>query len=122
VGVHVCPITESFDPGVKGNIPQEVPEKTASLWTEYHTEFNPDLSFIFGVSHESFTYGDPENTVQQPGFTIYEAGAHYELNQWNFSLTGSNITNEHYFNSCWNGNYCARSEPRLISCRVAYKW
>jgi iron complex outermembrane receptor protein len=115
-------MTKSYEEDVKGKVPREVPENTVSVWLDYQTLFNPMLSFTFGASYESATFADPKNTLKQPGYSLFDAGVHYELENWRLSLTGSNLTDERYFTGCWDGNYCSRSQPRTVSASASYSF
>jgi iron complex outermembrane recepter protein len=80
------------------------------------------LAVDLGVNYRGKSFGDPENTLRQPSYTLLDAGIRYAAGPWRIGLTGTNLANERYVSSCWSADYCARNEPRLWSLTSAYTW
>jgi iron complex outermembrane recepter protein len=117
-------VVASFDPGIQGNRPNDVSNVSASLLVDYALPRSllPGFGFHIGITHRGDSFGDPENTLRQPAYTLWDAGVRYEWENLRLTLSGSNLTNRKFVSSCWATSWCARSEPRLVSLTGAYRW
>ncbi|MEH2071692.1 MAG: TonB-dependent receptor [Nostoc sp.] len=68
-------ITEDTNPDFKGNIPNNVPRNSASLWTTYEFQTGGWKGFGFGggVTFVGDRQGDLENTFILPSYTRLDA-------------------------------------------------
>jgi iron complex outermembrane recepter protein len=115
-------ITESFDPGLKGNRPETVPKTSASVWADYRIQAIAGLSLNLGMTYFGNSFGDPENTLAEPRYTLVDTGIHYQRDVWQFSLSITNLTDKSFVASCYSVDFCSPHEPRLISGKIAVSW
>lgn len=117
-------VTQSFDPGIEGKRPNDVSRNSGSLFIDYALGGTALRGFGFnvGVNYRGSAFGDPENTIEQPAYTLLDAGIRYAGENWRVALSGTNLKNEQFVSSCWTADYCARNEPRLWSITSAYHW
>ena len=91
-----------------GNIFQNAPRHSGSLWTVYEVQHGPltGLRFGGGVRALSYRFVDPSNDVLLPGYGRLDAMAGYDFgpmhkDQRLFRLSANvqNLTNRRYFES-----------------------
>ncbi|WP_313518256.1 TonB-dependent siderophore receptor [Pseudomonas sp.] len=124
-------ITKSND-GDKGNRPNSTPRTLASLWAQYavHNGSLAGLGFGAGVRYVGNSYGDNENTISIPSYTLFDATVSYELAKLAPSLRGvqialnaSNLTDETYVSQCgYTGDSCKYGYRRTLAGSVTYNW
>jgi iron complex outermembrane receptor protein len=91
-----------------GNIFQNAPRHSGSIWTVYQVQHGPlnGLSFGGGIQARSYRFVDPANDVLLPGFGRVDATADYafgtvrsEEKRYKLSVNIQNLTNRSYFES-----------------------
>lgn len=109
-------ITRNND-GFVGNRPSLVPEHSASLWADYsfgEATALEGLSVGAGVRYVSSTFGDDENLIRVPSYTLFDAALRYKRGNWQAALNVSNIFDKSYFSTCYTGEGCYYGEGRNI--------
>jgi iron complex outermembrane recepter protein len=91
-----------------GNIFQNAPRHSGSLWTVYELQTGPltGLSFGAGVRAMSYRFVDPSDDVVLPGYARVDATASYvfgrshrEEKRYKLAVYIQNLTNRRYFES-----------------------
>ncbi|HTT23926.1 MAG TPA: TonB-dependent receptor [Candidatus Sulfotelmatobacter sp.] len=91
-----------------GNIFQNAPRNSGSIWSIYEVQHGPltGLSFGGGVQALSYRYVDPSDDVLLPGYARVDAGASYvfgpsrhDVKIFKISANIQNLTNRRYFES-----------------------
>jgi len=91
-----------------GNIFQNAPRNSGSIWTIYELQHGllAGLSFGGGVQALSYRYVDPSDDVLLPGYARVDAGASYEFGPthkdeklFKISVNIRNLTDRRYFES-----------------------
>ena len=89
-----------------GNVLQNAPHHSGSIWTVYEIQRGPlaGLSFGGGVQARSYRYVDPSDDVMLPGFARLDATASYafgpsrsELKRYRIAVNIQNLTNRLYY-------------------------
>lgn len=111
----------------EGNQLHVTPLETASLWMKYALVDGLDMSL--GLRHMGKTWGDQENTIELPDYTLVDLGLSADLGQFSDSYEGlrarinvSNVTDERYVTSCAFGRYCWFGEGRTVTASLSYEW
>lgn len=114
-------VTKSND-GYEGKDPLNVPRHLASLWLDYRMPLGIGVSG--GARYTGSNYGDGANTVKNEGYTLVDAGMHYDfgggLDGVRLALNARNLFDKRYIN-CQNG-YCYRGEARSVVTSLSYRW
>ncbi len=108
----------------KGKHPTGIPGKSASLWADY-TFYEGALSgvgFSAGARYFGPSYGSADNTLRVPSRTLFDAGAHYDIEHWRLALNASNLFNKEYLAYCSNGFLCYWGATRSLQASVTYQW
>jgi len=104
--------------------PIQVPEHVASLWLDYtiRDSIVRGLNVGAGARYVGKRWDDAANTKSQPGFTLFDASLHYNLeNHWRLALNATNLLNKRYYTSnAFDGWY--RGEERMITATATYRW
>mgnify|MGYP001157495899 CR=1 FL=1 len=74
-----------------------MPENIYSLYGTYL--FDNGLTISASVSDVDDVFSSLSNSVKLPAYTLYNMTLGWESEQWKFSLTGKNLTDERYFRS-----------------------
>jgi iron complex outermembrane receptor protein len=91
-----------------GNVFQNAPRHSGSLWTTYQVQHGPlnGLRFGGGVQARSYRFVDPSNNVLLPGYGRLDALAGYDFGRmqkgeklFRLSINLQNLTNRRYFQS-----------------------
>jgi iron complex outermembrane receptor protein len=117
-------ITKDND-GYVGNRPSLVPQNTASIWANYAFGENSalaGLSFGAGVRYVGSTFGDNENTLLVPSYTLADAALRYRHGSWQAALNVSNVFDKKYFATCYTGEGCYFGERRNIKGSLSVKF
>jgi iron complex outermembrane recepter protein len=72
------------------------------------------------------TYSGYSQAVKLPSYTLLNASINYEWNDWRFSLTGKNLTDERYFRAnfpnLFGSQIVLQELPRHYQAKVAYRF
>jgi len=114
--------TESTDPAVIGKRPTSVPAELTSGWFDYT---HPDgllagLGAGGGVRYVGPSFGDLENTLEAPGYTLFDAVLHYEIGPWRAALNVTNAPDRTYAN-CFNAETCFYGVGRAFLGSLRYR-
>ncbi|MDD2833491.1 MAG: TonB-dependent receptor [Methylotenera sp.] len=96
-----------------GNLPPDVPEKTANLWLTYRP--NHDWRITLASHLVGKRSGDNANTATKfmDGYTTYDASVAYKLKLGELMLSVRNLTDKLYADRTYNsGNQFMLGEPR----------
>ena len=108
--------------GDQGKVPKNVPRHLASLWLDYKLPFGFGISG--GARYTGSTYGDAANLVKNEGYTLVDAGVHYDfgggLDGVRLGVNARNLFDERFIN-CQDG-YCYRGEARSVVTSLSYRW
>ena len=74
-----------------------MPENIYSLYGTYL--FNNGLTISASVTDVDAVPSGFSNSIMLPDYTLFNMTLGWESEQWNFSLTGKNLTDERYFRS-----------------------
>ncbi|WP_237772525.1 TonB-dependent siderophore receptor [Herbaspirillum robiniae] len=100
------------------------PRHLASLWLDYTLrggQFS-GLGFGGGVRHVGNSPGASDNSLNVPGYTLFDAALHYELPKWRLSLTASNLFNKEYISGCYDATRCIYGNGRTVLATARYNW
>lgn len=129
--------TTGFDPtalygGVAtGNVDGEafpdkpqVPELTASIVATY--QFNNGFGINGGITYIDETFSDRIQTIKLPSATLVNVGAFYNYENWRFSASVKNLTDERWFRgnfgTLFGGVTVLPELPTSWEARVSYKF
>lgn len=104
-----------------------VPLDTAAVWVKYGVIDGLDV--MGGIRYVGKSWGDEENTIEVPSYTLFDLGFEARLGDFNRNLDGliaqvnvTNLTDETYVTSCAFGNYCWYGEGRTVTASLTYEW
>ncbi|MEE1922747.1 TonB-dependent siderophore receptor [Pseudomonas sp. 148P] len=108
--------------GDQGKVPKNVARHLAALWLDYKLPFGVGVSG--GARYTGSTYGDAANEVKNEGYTLVDAGVHYDfgggLDGVRLALNARNLFDKRFIN-CQDG-YCYRGEARSVVTSLSYRW
>lgn len=116
-------ITES-DAGDEGKRPIIVPERTMSLWGAYTAQSGvvAGLGLGVGLRHTGSSWGDAENTLEVPAFTLVDASLHYDRGPVRLSLKVDNVLDDEHIVSCHGSASCFYGPTRTVRSSLRYRW
>lgn len=96
-----------------GNVPPDVPEKTANFWVTYRP--NADWRISLGAHLVGKRSGDNANTAAtyMDGYTAYDASVAYKLGKGELMLAVRNLTDKLYADRTYGGSQYMLGEPRV---------
>jgi iron complex outermembrane receptor protein len=97
-----------------GNVPPNVPERLASVWTAYDLARLP-LTFAGGLRYQGRFFANNANSTEVSGFTVLDAQATWRARAGDITLRGKNLTDN--FHAVWSGssiNQVQLGAPRTI--------
>ena len=104
-----------------GNVPTNVPERTANLWADYRFAGLP-LSAGVSLGHVGAMYTDNANTVRISGYTLADAYLGYRLPHALVTLRARNLGDKLY--ATWSGasasNQVILGSPRSVDLTVKF--
>ncbi|MDP1660216.1 MAG: TonB-dependent receptor [Methylotenera sp.] len=98
-----------------GNLPPDVPEKTANLWLTYRP--NSDWRITLASHLVGARSGDNANTRTKfmSGYTTFDANLGYKLGRGELMVSMRNLTDKLYADRTYNsGNQFMLGEPRAV--------
>ena len=76
--------------------PRELPDTTFNVWGNYR--LTEQLGFGLGVTHQSDSLADNNNTTTLPSYTRFDAAAFYDVNDdLRLQVNVENLTDTDYF-------------------------
>lgn len=115
----------------QGKYQYGVPPQMASLWANYTLHSGPVNGFGFGggVRYVGFSYGDDVNSFKVPGFTLVDAGLHYDFSETNrflkryrLQVNATNLFDKSYIASCFSSSGCYFGLRRQVYGTIRYAW
>lgn len=102
---------------------ETVPEHMASLWAKYRFALlgMDGFSLGGGVRYIGAVW-DGADTIQTPGYTLYDAMAAWENKNWRFQLNGTNLTDKVYYTACLTRGDCFFGNRRSVLASLTYKF
>jgi iron complex outermembrane recepter protein len=101
-----------------------IPENIYTLSGTY--TFNNGVAVNASVVDVDSTYSGYSQAVKLPSYTLLNASINYEWNDWRFSLTGKNLTDERYFRAnfpnLFGSQIVLQELPRHYQAKVAYRF
>ena len=101
-----------------------MPEDVFSATATY--EFIPGLAGNISLVYAEEVDSSYSGSVQLPDYTLVNVGLNYETDNWGFSATVNNLTDEEYFRSNFPNLFGAQivlpELPRNYSARVTYRF
>ena len=78
-----------------GNVPPNVPERLASVWTSYDFEPLP-LTVAGGLRYLGRFFANNANSTEISGYSVLDAQATWRLGSGDITLRGKNLTDTIY--------------------------
>lgn len=102
---------------------ETVPEHQASLWGKYRFSLFGQAGFSLGggVRYVGAVW-DGADTIQTPGYTLYDAMAAWENKNWRFQINGTNLADTVYFTACLTRGDCFVGTRRTVLSSLTYKF
>lgn len=115
-------VTKSNDIDL-GKRPIQIPEHTASLWSDYvFSGALEGLSLSGGVRFVGERFDDWENIYSSPSYTLFDAAVRYEIGSWRIQLNSANIFDKRYFASGSRGSGYYMGSERTVTLSLKYRW
>lgn len=106
-----------------GKRPIQIPEHTASLWTDYvFSGALQGFSLSGGVRFVGERFDDWENIYSSPSYTLFDAAIRYETGRWRVQLNSANIFDKRYFASGSRGSGYYLGSERTVTLSLKYRW
>jgi len=124
-------VTKTTTPEQQGKELPQVPDWMASLFLNQSLTSGPltGLGFGGGIRYTGKSYGDSNNTLKIPDYTLFDLFVRYDLGALNPSLSGMsvsingrNIADKRYVATCTGVAACYYGQGRSVTARVQYKW
>lgn len=102
---------------------ETVPENQASFWGKYRFSMFGQSGFSVGggVRYVGSVW-DGADTIQTPGYTLYDAMVAWENKNWRFQINGTNLSDKVYFTACLTRGDCFFGNRRTILSSLTYKF
>jgi iron complex outermembrane receptor protein len=123
IGTYTFLDTEVLSGDDMGKRIETVPAHQASLWAKYRFA-------MFGV--QGLTVGggvryigpvwDGTDTIQTPGYALFDAMVGWENQNWRFQINGSNLADNIHLTSCLARGDCFYGSRRTILSSLTYKF
>lgn len=116
--------------GNQGNRVFQVPKWMASLYADYTLQSGAlaGLGLGAGVRYTGGLFGDNENSLAVPGYTLVDAALRYAFGAdrdgrrpWRISINASNLLNKIYLISCASYG-CGFGSTRNVTANLTYRW
>lgn len=116
-------VTRANDASLGKQVPL-VPKQQASLSADYgvHEGALAGLGFGGGVRFIGEHYGDTFNQFRTGGYTLFDANAHYDIQNWRFQVTAANLADRGYVSACQSAAWCYYGYPREVTVSARYRW
>ncbi|MBX9931620.1 MAG: TonB-dependent siderophore receptor [Methylobacterium sp.] len=102
---------------VAGNTVGLVPFNTITLWNKF--DVTREFSFGIGYINQTHTYASSDNTVRQPGFSRFDLGLFYRVNDFvRAQVNIENLFDRKYIATADGNNNITPGAPRLIRFQI----
>ncbi|GEC16935.1 ligand-gated channel [Nitrobacter winogradskyi] len=107
-----------------GKRPVTMPPHVASLWADYTIREGAlnGLGLGGGVRYVSASAGDSLNTFYAPAYTVVDAMARYDIDNWRVLINVSNLFDNQYVGGCFSPVQCNVGRVRTVIGTVTYRW
>lgn len=103
-----------------GNVPQNVPEKTANAWVYYQFK-NYDIGI--GARYVGMRYANNANNLEVDGYTVYDASAAwYADERLTIRANLRNLNNKFYATSAYGNTQFVVGQPRQLEMTAEVKF
>jgi iron complex outermembrane recepter protein len=104
-----------------GNVPANVPERTAGFWATYRFSQWP-LTLSAGVRRQGRYFANNANTVRVSSYTIVDAQASWRVGPGDVTLRGKNLTNTFYVDWAPTANQMLIGMPRVVEAAYQFQF
>ncbi len=96
-----------------GNLPTNVPERTAGIWASYRVGAWP-LTIGAGVRSQGRFFANNANTVRVDGYALLDAQASWHMGPGDMTVRAKNLTNAFYVEWAVTANQVLVGMPRVV--------
>ena len=104
-----------------GNVPTNVPERTAGVWATYRFTAWP-LTVSAGVRGQGRSFANNANTIRISGYALLDAQASWRLGPGEVTVRGKNLTNRFYVDWGLTANQMLIGMPRVIEASYQFRF
>lgn len=122
-------ITRTNTPGQQGNTLPQVPDWMASAFIDYRFRGGlRGLGLGGGARYTGDTFGNVDNSIALPGYTVYDLFARYDFGAGgraaglSLSVNARNLTDKRHVATCSSARGCFYGSGRTLSLRGQYRW
>jgi len=118
-------VTETNTAAQLGNDLPQVPKWLASLFVNHRIATGDDsaLSLGGGVRYTGKSFGDLNNALAIPDYTLFDVFARYEFASGiTASVNARNIANKRYVATCTATAACYYGQGRSVTARLDFRW
>ncbi|MCG4252308.1 TonB-dependent siderophore receptor [Acetobacter senegalensis] len=124
-------VTQSNTASQVGNYLPQAPKWMASLFVDqrFRHGFFAGLGVGGGVRYTGHSYGDTNNTLSIPGYTVFDSFLRYDFgvahpryDHLSFSVNLRNIANKRFVSTCTAVSACYYGQGRSLTARLEYRW
>lgn len=120
---NVTKITESDNPEDIGDIKENAPRHQGGIWTKYMIRDGVldgiGLSLGTNFVTERNTFAE---TLQLPGYTIFDAAAYYQVDRFKLSVNINNLFDKTYWEGGYHYGRLYPGEPRHFLANISYSF
>jgi iron complex outermembrane receptor protein len=123
IGAYTYLDTEVLSGDNVGKHIETVPAHQASLWAKYRFAMFgiPGFSVGAGVRYIGPVW-DGTDTIETPGYTLYDAMLAWENKNWRLQINGTNLGDKEHFTACLTRGDCFYGARRTILGQLTYKF
>jgi iron complex outermembrane receptor protein len=123
IGAYTYLDTEVLSGSNAGKRIETVPMHQASLWAKYRFALwgIPGFSVGAGVRYIGPSW-DGTDTIETPGYVLYDAMLAYENANWRFQISGANLADNIHLTTCLARGDCFYGVRRMILSSLTYKF
>ncbi len=111
--------------------PTYIPRNLAAVWGRLSDPRRsaPRSRLRLGVRYVGFTFGDTENTLKVPGYTLVDAAINYDLSGiaprldgWKLAINAANLFDKQYVSECSGLTNCVYGLRRTVLATFRHTW
>ncbi len=104
-----------------GNVPTNVPERSAGIWATYRFIDYP-LVVSAGVRGQGRYFANNANTVRIGGYALLDAQASWRVGNGDVTVRGKNLTNRFYVDWGLTANQVMIGMPRVVEAAYQFRF
>ncbi len=116
--------------GDQGKTPNTTPRSIGSLWATWRVPSVSGLKVSLGARHIGSTFGDDQETLAVPSYTLVDAAVELDLartfkitGDWKLALNVSNVGDKTYVATCgYYGDGCKYGYRRNAALTLTHRW